>query len=131
MSQVIRISDDLFKRLETHATGFVTPSNVIEKLLNFYEGKESKEKAQSASSLEIIYPDGSEELFKTELLEKKKAFVKLIYTNETSDIKEWNASKSFSKDSNVAGNLRSGILRNWKKKGIYKAELSFKNGELK
>ena len=37
MSKVIRISDDLYKRLEAHATGFDTPSNVIEIILNAYE----------------------------------------------------------------------------------------------
>jgi len=34
MSPVIRISDDLYRRLEILAEGFDTPSNVIEKLLN-------------------------------------------------------------------------------------------------
>ncbi len=38
MSQVIRINADLFSRLEQHAVGFDTPSNVIEKLLNHFEG---------------------------------------------------------------------------------------------
>ena len=38
MSHVIRIPADLFSRLERHAQGFDTPANVIERLLNHYEG---------------------------------------------------------------------------------------------
>ncbi len=41
MSQVIRISDQLFKRLEKYAQGFDTPAKVIEKILDEYEGVES------------------------------------------------------------------------------------------
>ena len=37
MSQVIRISESLYKRLETHVRGFDTPSGVIERVLDFYE----------------------------------------------------------------------------------------------
>ena len=37
MSQVIRIPEALYQRLENHAQGFDTPANVIEKILNFYE----------------------------------------------------------------------------------------------
>ena len=37
MSPVIRLSDLIFKRLESQAIGFDTPSNVIERLLDFYE----------------------------------------------------------------------------------------------
>ena len=37
MSQVIRISDELYKRLAAYASGFDTPSNVIETILNDYE----------------------------------------------------------------------------------------------
>lgn len=38
MSQVIRISSNIYSRLEQHAEGFDTPANVIEKLLNYFEG---------------------------------------------------------------------------------------------
>ena len=40
MSQVIRIPSNIYKRLEEHASGFDTPANVIERLLNHYEGLE-------------------------------------------------------------------------------------------
>jgi hypothetical protein len=38
MSQVIRIPANIFTRLASHAKGFDTPINVIERLLNHYEG---------------------------------------------------------------------------------------------
>ncbi len=38
MSQVIRVPSDVYARLEQHAKGFDTPANVIEKLLNHFEG---------------------------------------------------------------------------------------------
>ncbi len=38
MSQNIKISDELYSRLAKHAEGFDTPVNVIERLLNHYEG---------------------------------------------------------------------------------------------
>ena len=43
MSKVVRISNELFSRLESHAVGFDSPTNVIEKLLNSFEGTSSKE----------------------------------------------------------------------------------------
>ena len=73
MSKVIRISDNLFKRLEAHASGFDTPSNVIEIILNAYEsnisGTESDRnsvrnaKNQSASKLDLVSSSNSEEIF--------------------------------------------------------------------
>ncbi|MFV1977452.1 MAG: hypothetical protein ACC651_17050 [Candidatus Scalindua sp.] len=46
MSPVIRITPEVYSRLEKHAVGFDTPANVIEKLLNHFEGKENKQGAQ-------------------------------------------------------------------------------------
>lgn len=139
MSQVIRISDDLYQRLEEHASGFDTPSKVIETILNAYEGKDSSAKldsscednlkVQPASSLDIVYPSGSEEFFKQELLANKKAYIKLFYTNGVTEIKKWNASR-FSATSPVVGNLRSGFLRGWREKGIFKAELAINRNEI-
>lgn len=37
MSQVIRIPESLYKRLESHAIGFDTPAAVIERFIDFYE----------------------------------------------------------------------------------------------
>jgi len=42
MSPVIRVPQDLYTRLEQHAKGFDTPANVIETLLNHFEGVDQK-----------------------------------------------------------------------------------------
>jgi hypothetical protein len=39
MSEVIRISESTYSRLESLAKGFDTPGNVIERLLDLYEGQ--------------------------------------------------------------------------------------------
>lgn len=140
MSQVIRISNDLYKRLEEHATGFDTPANVIERILNFYEGGDesnrgdlndqpSSERIEPAKELDIQYYSASEDEFKHELLSSKLAYIKLHYTNGQTEVKEWNASR-FSQKSRVDGNLRSGYLRGWKERGIYKAELSVNRDDI-
>ncbi len=139
MSQVIRISDDLYKRLESHAAGFDTPSNVIETILNAYENvnpdlNTSSEAAdipifKPAAKLEITYFAESEVDFKRQLLISKKAYIKLHYTNDTSEIKEWNAAR-FGESSSVDGNLRSGHLRGWKERGIFKAELAINQDDV-
>ncbi|EOV6289358.1 hypothetical protein ACN93C_004582 [Vibrio parahaemolyticus] len=130
MSQVIRISDEIYRRLESHAVGFDTPQNIIEKLLDFYEDNdgspnqvvEASTSLKEAIHLDIIYYPNDVQ-FKTDLLACKEAYIKLTKTDGTSEIKHWNASR-FTEESSVNGNLRSGFLRDWRKKGICKAELS-------
>jgi predicted CopG family antitoxin len=67
MSKVIRISDNLYKRLEAHASGFDTPSNVIEIILNAYESNYSDSDAshntgsQASSEPENNHSSYSEE----------------------------------------------------------------------
>lgn len=133
MSQVIRISDELYRRLEAHASGFDTPSNVIETVLNSYEASNPKPNTptvsasfpeiEPAKSLDICYIDGTEDDFKQALLTRKKGYIRIHYTNGTSEVKEWNAAR-LSSSSKIDGNLRSGYLRGWQKRGIFKAELS-------
>jgi hypothetical protein len=49
MMPVVRISDSVFERLQTHAKPFVdTPASVIERLLDFYEA--GRKRARSAAS---------------------------------------------------------------------------------
>ncbi len=139
MSQVIRISEELYNRLQAYASGFDTPSNVIEKILDAFDGANlnslnknssiSNQEIEPAENLEIIYFIGSEEDFKQELLKCRKAYIKLYYTNGTTEIKEWRALQ-FSTSSSVNGNLRAGYLRGWKKRGIYKAELTVNSDEI-
>ncbi|ROS70930.1 hypothetical protein [Vibrio crassostreae] len=130
MSQVIRISDEIYNRLERHAVGFDTPQNIIEKLLDFYEADDCSltqpikinPPLKESIHLDIVYyPNDAQ--FKAALLECKEAYIKLTKTDGTSEIKHWNASR-FTEESSVNGNLRSGFLRDWRKKGICKAELS-------
>ena len=134
MSQVIRLSDEIFSRLEAHAKGFDTPTCVIERLLDTVEEhnipikskklEEYSNVLHKAESLDICYlPGGKEETFRKSLLDTKRAYIKMYKTDETTEVKEWNASK-FTHDSNLSANLRSGFLRGWKDKGIYKAELA-------
>ena len=42
MPPVVRISDELYSRLEKHAVGFDSPSSVIEKILDHYERRSNK-----------------------------------------------------------------------------------------
>ncbi|WP_226970269.1 hypothetical protein, partial [Vibrio navarrensis] len=58
-----------------------------------------------------------------ELIARKKAQVVLHLKNGDRDVIHWNASR-FQPSSNLRANLWSGILRNWKDKGIVSAELS-------
>ena len=37
MSQVIRIPESLYRRLESHTVGFYTPAGVLERILDIYE----------------------------------------------------------------------------------------------
>ncbi len=136
MSQVIRVSDDLYKKLESLAKGFDTPNNVIQQLYDFFEvagkseeSKEVKQLKQAAKlssvprDVEIIFSPPSEEAFKRELIRSPHATVRLHKTDGAVVVKNWNA-KNITESSSINRNLRSGFLRNWKEKGIYKAEIS-------
>ena len=138
MSQVIRITINLYNRLSAHANGFDTPANVIENILDYYEKHKGFNSSQSLSlhptkqptHLEIVYYPENEQSFKELLLQTKKAYIFLYKQDGTTEIKEWNAN-NFDKNSKVNGNLRSGQLRGWKSKGIYKAEVSTNIEDLK
>lgn len=136
-SQVIRIPDRLYQRLAVYAGGFETPANVIEKILAFYEEAHpvtgsaentvTTSEIEPAISLEVVYYLNNKPVteidFKKQLLITKLAYIKMHYTNNSSEIKEWNASR-FSDSSRIDTNLRSGYLRGWKERGLYKAELA-------
>jgi len=135
MSQVIRIPESLYKRLENHVNGFDdSPAKIIERILDFYEASKGLvinppitiPNPPPPNLLEIIYYPDDEDSFKKDLLEKKCAYIKLHKTDGSTELKVWNA-LNFTIQSSVNGNLRSGYLRGWKKKGIYKAEVSTKD----
>lgn len=137
MSQVIRISTNLYKRLSLHAKGFETPANVIENILNYYEEHNNLELtatpfsvASSPTNLEIVFYPSGEDSFKKQLIQTKKAYIQLHNIDGTKEFKEWNAN-SINYSSSITGNLRSGYLRGWKEKGIFKAEVSIDLSNLK
>lgn len=112
--------------------GFDSPSAVIERLLDFYESKPEKnyptpQVVRLRKPELIFYP--SEDEFKENLLEQKRALVSLHKSNGTREIVEWKATR-FSSNSSLRGNLWSGLLRNWETKGIIKAELSVNMNDL-
>lgn len=134
MSPVIRISDELYKKLEKLAVGFDTPTSVIERLVNVHGStnmpeevwvKSKKPKDQKKPEL-IFYPN-DENIFKSLLIKHKKASV-VLYTKEgKSENHVWRASR-IKASSNLRGNIWSGYLRDWKERGITKAEFSVENG---
>jgi len=123
MCPVIRISDKLYARLESHAKGFDTPSALIERLLDAQDGIVIKEIKESTEKPELIFLPSDEDQFKKLLISGKQAAVSLHRIDGSIEKRIWKANK-ISQSSNIRGNLWSGILRGWKKKGIVKAELS-------
>lgn len=123
MCPVIRISDELYARLESHAVGFDTPAALIERLLDKCDGIETAKPAPSSTKPALLFSPPDEALFKQQLLNKKQASVVLHKANGTVENRTWNATRLSAK-SNLRGNLWSGLLRGWKKKGIVKVELT-------
>lgn len=156
MDKTIRIPNELYRRLESHASGFDTPSNVISRILDMHEsvhGKpadrddpaadrnlatessvatdtsERNTNIQLTIDLDIVYVSGSKERFKRALLVSRKAYIKICYTDGKTEYKLWKASK-FCPTSDVRNNLLSGHLRKWRERGIYKAILSVNREDL-
>jgi hypothetical protein len=131
---VIRISDTLYKRLEDLAKGFDTPTGVIERLLDQSEGHHST-KSNSAMmpttrKPELVFIPGDEEEFKALLIKKQMAHVLLSKSDGSAQSLVWKAGR-FGKTANLRGNIFSGYLRNWKEKGIVKAEFAIDKTDIK
>lgn len=140
MEKAITISAELYKRLEAHAAGFDTPTNVIERILEFYENKfDSGPKTLDSKiieptphrsfQLEVIFHPSNEKEFKQLLLANKVAWIKIFKIDNSVETKMWKA-QSFTQQSDVMGNLRSGYLRGWREKGICKAVLAINPDDL-
>jgi hypothetical protein len=77
MSQVIRISESTYKRLESLARGFDTPGNLIDRLLDFYEkhhtssgpSSEPFPLVVSKKAINTVDPDSHPDLTHTKVLE--------------------------------------------------------------
>ncbi len=143
MKKNIEISLNLYERLGTLAEPFETPEDVITRILNsskFIEVRgptiETKIDENNVSNsvntynkLNINFFPSDQMQFKQLLLEKKRAWVRLELKDGSKNIHEWNAFR-FNESSDVLGNLRSGYLRNWRKKGIINADIVIDKNDL-
>lgn len=112
----IDITTVTFQRLSEFAQGFDTPDAVINRLID-------EVTKQPEVKPIIIFTPESEDDFKSQLLNVKLAEVCLHYTNAAPTFFVWNATK-LKESSNLKANLWSGFLRDWKKRGITKVELT-------
>jgi hypothetical protein len=75
----------------------------------------------------------SEEEFRSELFDKKRAYIKIIYENGDEEIKDWDA-RNFKSSSNLRGNInsktwfRSGYTKNNQK--VFEGLLSIRKDDL-
>lgn len=136
MSITIRISKDIYQKLEALARGFETPGDVIEKLLDGHVEFKTEPKENTnitplvpATRLDLVFRPSPQSNFVQMLLREKKAYIRRYYTNDSHDTSEWNASK-FRPESDLLNNLRSGYLRGWRQSGICKAVLAFNQDDL-
>ena len=132
MCPVIKISDDLYKRLENYAEGFDTPAAVIERVLNIHEGKSPSDDDNLdhaiAAKPKVIFHPSDEKEFLRRLVENGSAYVRVLKRDGSLDTSEWHASR-MTLDSNLRANIWSGRLRDWKEKGIVKAEFAIDRGD--
>jgi hypothetical protein len=137
MLKSIDITDNLYVRLGHHAKAFETPSSVIERLLDVYEATKyddissHKQGVNSEQPLKLepkFIPDNPD-IFKSMLLQNRKAYIRLEFQDGTSQVREWTANR-FNENSDVLGNLRSGYLRDWRKKGIVEATVAIEKKDL-
>ena len=78
MSPVIRIPEVLFSRLEQHAKGFDTPANVIETLLNHFEGIDTKTSNTPLANDAVKKRDTTKYSFKNQKYGKGKLVLAII-----------------------------------------------------
>ena len=137
MSNQIQLSDPNYHRLGALANPFETPEDVIERLLDYYETNAETdlpltniESTSVPNELELIFIPSNEEEFKTLLIDGKEAWICLEHIDGTQKVKHWRI-KEFKSTSSLRGNLFSGYLRGWKRKGIYQATISINKENMK
>jgi len=88
VSKTIRIPADVYKRLEEHARGFDTPANVIERLLNSYEGIPAQEVSCASGKTGKRERDKTKYLFGASLYSKNRLVLAVIqrYVSEHPEI---------------------------------------------
>jgi hypothetical protein len=125
---VIRISDELYSRLESYVEGFDTPASVIERILNDYEGVEASPEKDGEPKIqkkpELVFHPSDEKEFLKKLVERKVVWVNIHYVDKSIKTEPWYADR-MQMTSNLRANIWSGRLRDWKVKGITKAEFYF------
>jgi hypothetical protein len=132
---VLRIPPHLYKRLEAHAEGFDTPAQVIERILNAFEGKapvktsDSSEKDQASRAPPALSFYPSEQEFRSSLLNGHKNTIVIHYQDGSFSNKSWHSNR-FNQSSNLRGNIWSGFLRGWKTDNIIAAEFHAKDAEV-
>jgi hypothetical protein len=124
---VLRISQQLYNRLENHAAGFDTPAQVMERILNHYENIPDlpKNEAPAKGSMNKAKPQlifkPSEDDFRRSLVEGYEAQIIIRYQDGSESNKQWRPSR-YTESSNLRGNIWSGFLRGWKEQDIVSAE---------
>ena len=126
----INIDEKTLVRLATYVqkSGLETLSEAISYLLDIHDSPAQTKLAPYpvlSNSLEIVYSPLGEENFKRQLLEYKRAYIRMFYKDGKIINAIWNAQR-FTETSSVRGNLASGYLRGWQKEGIYKVRVSIK-----
>ncbi len=99
MSPVIRIPEDLYSRLENHAKGFDTPANVIETLLNHFEGVDQNAPNNTSAQVSSKKRDTTKYSFKNNQFGKGKLVLAVVkdYVENHPDTTYDNLIKTFPK----------------------------------
>ena len=122
---MIRVSPQLYKRLESHARGFDTPAEVITRLLDEYEGVEHGKAAEPKMEADLPKPElrffPDEEGFRAHLINGGDGKVVLLRSDGSKEHKVW-SSVRFKPSSNLRANIWSGYLRGWRENQIIRAE---------
>jgi hypothetical protein len=77
----------------------------------------------------LVFHPADEKQFLKQLIERKAAWVKIDYQDGSSETIPWHASR-MKPTSNLRANIWSGQLRDWKAKGIVKAEFFIDRGDI-
>lgn len=129
---VIRVPQHLFDRLQAVAPGLMTTAEVIERLVDFYESHHGRVEPtadttptspQILSRPKLHFHPRDENEFKAELLRSRRAKVELQLSSGKNEEHIWKADR-MTESSSVRANLWSGILRDWKTRGVITARIS-------
>lgn len=119
------ISKNTYTRMEKYAMGFNdTPDKAINRLLDEVEKVLSSDNKEKKPTL--CFDNLSTDEFQFELINTKQAEITIFFKDGSHSVKCWDA-KKLTQESNLLANIWSGPLRNWKNKGIVKADFKLYN----